>query len=294
MPTFSIKDRVELLETYIQEGRNPGKAIDIFCEKYPDKPRPNRKYPSKLLKKFRKTGSVADKPKSGRKKTATTPERQQLVLDHYSANLKQSVRDGSRNLGISNYSAWKCLKLRKWRPYHPTRVQVLKPPDFMKRLRFCHRLLYRTLSINDLIFFSDEARFATNGKIVSRNCVFWASQNPYWSVESRTQSTESVMVWGAISGRYGLIGPFFFDGRVNGESYTQMLKNQFWPQFRMLVSLPLKDSFLPKLTKNIIKLLQNFSKCIYSIFCNSRFHQTTGGSCKTAHHLIIRRLRGHG
>lgn len=57
--------------------------------------------------------------------------------------------------------------------------------------------------------------------------------NPHWVVDSRIQNEESVRAWAGIIGPH-IIGPFFFDRNVNGESYLEMLQNQIVPALEEL------------------------------------------------------------
>ena len=81
--------------------------------------------------------------------------------------------------------------------------------------------------------FSDESIFHLDGRVNKQNCRFWARENPRRYREQPLHS-EKVIVWAAMSHR-GVIGPFFFEGNVTGESYLAMLQTFLWPQ---LANLP--------------------------------------------------------
>ena len=81
--------------------------------------------------------------------------------------------------------------------------------------------------------FSDESNFHVNGRVNKQNCRIRARENPRSFTEQQLHS-DKVIVWAAMSHR-GIIGPFFFDGSVNGENYLEMLKTFLWP---LLATLP--------------------------------------------------------
>jgi hypothetical protein len=72
------------------------------------------------------------------------------------------------------------------------------------------------------IWFSDEATFFVSGEVNRHNFRYWAPENPNWHREAPLHS-EKVNVWAAMS-RFGIIGPYFFTGNVNWESYLMVLE----------------------------------------------------------------------
>ncbi len=71
------------------------------------------------------------------------------------------------------------------------------------------------------ILWSDEAIFKLNGRVNRYNCVCWADENPDLIVE-KDVNAPGVMVWAGVGAR-GVIGPYFFDTNVNGDSYLLLL-----------------------------------------------------------------------
>lgn len=87
------------------------------------------------------------------------------------------------------------------------------------------------------ILFSDEATFTTNGIISSQNSRFWVSENPEWIINCRRQYSQKINVWcGILNER--VIGPFFFEGNMNGEQFLHFLQNEF---FNAVDNLPLQE-----------------------------------------------------
>lgn len=68
---------------------------------------------------------------------------------------------------------------------------------------------------------SNEATFKTNGIVNRYNCVYYADTNPN-IVLTQELNAPGVCVWAGISS-YGVIGPYFFEGTVNGDKHLKML-----------------------------------------------------------------------
>lgn len=123
--------------------------------------------------------------------------------------------------------------------FHPKIVQHLKPTDITKRLEFARTILAKineSPNFMNLILFSDEAVFHLDGGVNIHNASHWSVNNPHWLIEKSLNSPKT-MVWAAI-GDAGVIGPFFFDGNVNGISYLKMMKEKFFPEFCRLPNAP--------------------------------------------------------
>lgn len=75
--------------------------------------------------------------------------------------------------------------------------------------------------INALLF-GDEAKFSNRLVPNHQNRRMWARHNPHWIIELDNHQNYSVMVWGGIVG-FRVIGPHFFEGNVNQETYGLLL-----------------------------------------------------------------------
>jgi hypothetical protein len=80
----------------------------------------------------------------------------------------------------------------------------------------------------DRILWSDEAIFSLSETVNSHNCVYWEAKNSGHLQECDNLGSEKLMVWCAVWSN-GRVGPFFFDGSVNEESYLAMLENEVIP-----------------------------------------------------------------
>ena len=127
-------------------------------------------------------------------------------------------------------------------PYKAQEVQDLTFQDYARRHAFALRMMRQRVEDPNFernLFFIDEANFHTNGVPNRQNYRTWASHNPHEIIEEPLHSDKTMAIIGV--GFYGIVGPFFFDGNVNGESYFDMLIDKIfpaliaWPNFEELV-----------------------------------------------------------
>jgi hypothetical protein len=74
-----------------------------------------------------------------------------------------------------------------------------------------------TASCSKVLFSNGYASYLST---CERNTVFWAKENPHFTVE---HNSPHVTLWGGMTATR-LIGPCLFNGRVNAASYTEMLE----------------------------------------------------------------------
>lgn len=80
--------------------------------------------------------------------------------------------------------------------------------------------------------FTDDATFYLNG-VVNKQNERWSDENPYWKVETHTQTPQKVNVWCSIVGS-NILGPFFIDGNLGGPKYLDLLLSQIVPAIQDL------------------------------------------------------------
>lgn len=212
------------------EFGNTQEVIRQWKTRFDSEP-PDRRTIKATYDKFQETGSVADVPRSGRPPSAIGEEELQAVDSYLEENPRSSVRNLAHATGMSSTAAHHATKILGFSSYRPQRVVKLTEEDFDVRLEFCETMVQRfhqDSSLMDKIVWSDESQFCLNGQVNRHNCTYWAKQNPHVRFEVATDP-RGVMVWcGITSSR--LIGPYFFDGPVNGAAYLQMLEEYVWPQ----------------------------------------------------------------
>ena len=87
------------------------------------------------------------------------------------------------------------------------------------------------------VLFSDESPFKLNGNRNPTHEFYWANQNPHLYNPCRNQGSQSVMVWLGLHNER-LVGPYFFEGTVTGESYLQLLRDHVVPDLRATLDFP--------------------------------------------------------
>jgi transposase len=184
-----------------------------------------------LILKFEETGSVANVQQPGRPVSANTAELRVALEASLERSPQKSTRRLSAELGVSQSTVLRSLHDLNYRPYRPRLIHGLLEDDPYQRMQFCEQFLSMAKddeTVLDRVIWSDEVLFKLNGHVNRHNCVYWDSSNPMVTIEKEVNSP-GVMVWAGIwSG--GIIGPFFFEGHVDGSSYLALLTDQFWPE----------------------------------------------------------------
>lgn len=196
-------------------------------------PPPDSETIQAVYDRFRETGSVTDRDRTGRPQTATTEEKEGSARELVRDNPSTSVREGAASLNISVRSYRRLLHQLDLRPYRAQYVPPLSDGDLDRRVEFCEAMLQRfddDVQLVDRIIWSDESLFRLDGTINRHNDVVWATTNPHRQVQV-PNSQQSVMVWCGITSA-GLIGPFFFEEYVTADSYLQLLQTVLWPAAR--------------------------------------------------------------
>lgn len=152
-----------------------------------------------------------------------------LAMDSLGEQPRLSLRKRSTELGISKTHLQRIYKGKKVKPFKVRFLHTLEEGDESRRLEFCLSLGEKILedsAFHKNIIFSDESTFTTNGVLSSQNCRHWSENNPNYVINCRRQYFKKVNVWCAISYQFGVIGPYFIEGRLNQDSYLNIL-NQF-------------------------------------------------------------------
>ena len=141
-----------------------------------------------------------------------------------------SQRNAENELGISHQSVHRILKEARWHPYMMQEVQALERGDRENRVTFAQSQLDILAAEPDYfnrIDWSDEAHFHLDGGVNTHNLRYWSNENPHW-FRSKALHPPRVTVWAAL-GSSGIVGPYFFEGNVNGVNYLDMLQNFYFP-----------------------------------------------------------------
>jgi transposase len=228
---YTIEERVEMVLLYGDNHNSLRDVANIFHFRHPDRPKPSPNAISETVTRFKETGNVNDKARSGRPKTSLSEDKIIDVLAMFTRSPVKSVRKGAAEAGISKSSVYQILKKHKWHPFKVHLIQELNDDDFDRRLQFCtwaQEHIDNDEHFGKNIIFSDEAIFFLNGTVNRHNCRYWAESNPRWSTEGHTQRPQKVVVWCGLWDTK-ILGPYFFLDQVTCDSYLNMLQDNVFP-----------------------------------------------------------------
>lgn len=224
---LTIAEKVRIVRLYTQCQENAREASRRFAQETNGSVAPMTVI--RINSTFDETGSVADRPRSGRPRSGRSDENVQTVQEIITKEPTTSTRRLSAESQIKHSSVYRILKKDlKFKSTIPTLCHALNEDDPDRRKEFCEIFLNR-FNDNSLryILWSDEAHFKLNGHVNRHNSVYWSQENPHRTMEV-VQQGPGVMVWCGIIND-SIIGPYFFDGSVNGERYLVMLQQYLWP-----------------------------------------------------------------
>ena len=194
-----------------------------------------------LLGKYAETGSVRDRPKSGRPKTARTVQNIAACRNESRKGLTarspiKSTRRLANRLGISNRSVTNIyLKDLQMKSLKCLPVQELSEATKRKRLVRC-RSLQRKYRYRELqrIWFSDESLFPLTGYVNRQNKRLRARNRASLGnrrIVERAKFPKALMVWAAVS-KMGKLDLLILPvgTRIPGELYRNMIREHIVPE----------------------------------------------------------------
>lgn len=159
----------------------------------------------KTCQRFRDTGSVKDRPRSDRPKTATNEDSSIEILQSFIEDPNLSTRKASQAHDTSETSIRRVLKNAKFHLYKINLVQELIANDFDRRVEFCKIMMQKIEEhpefINKIVF-SDKTTFLLDGAVNRHNSRYWSDINPHWMRETNSQYPQKLNVWAGIVGTH--------------------------------------------------------------------------------------------
>lgn len=223
MADYSAAERVNILLILGECRRNYRQAAALYRNRYP-----HRRHPSHTILDIYRRAQQGQLARIRECRNYDENDlRVMVVLAMVHLNPHISTREIQRQSGIPMATAWRILRSQRYHPYHITLTQDVTPVDMRLRLQFCQWA--RQMIANDpnffrYVVFSDEAKFKNNGELNRHNCHYWSDVNPHWHRQIDNQNRWSIHVWcGIVNGH--LIGPYFFEGNVNGHNFLQFLRD---------------------------------------------------------------------
>lgn len=217
---------------WLHETKSPKTVQRRFLTNF-GRPSPDVKTIKNWYSKFMDTGSVKDRPRTGR--TRVTDASVEEVRQTVDTSPRKSTRAISTDIGIPKSTVHKIL--RKQLSLFPYKLQIhqaLHPGDRELRFAFGQEMEERIVGDTDFlqrICFSDESTFHTSGKVNRHNVRIWGSEPPNNMIE-RERDSPKVNVWCGLM-HNKVIGPFFFaEKTITASIYLDMLELYACPQLR--------------------------------------------------------------
>lgn len=225
----SLPEKICVVKLYYKYGNYA--EVSRQWKNHFDSIPPTRKTMADIISRFEDTGSVAERLRPGRPKSATSGDQKAAISAAVSRSPQKSTRRASLQLGIPHTSVWRLYKELNLKPFRPRLIHGLSDDDFDRRVQFCQTFMNMVESSAldlDRILWTDEAVFKINGHVNRHNCVYWSEDNPHVTINKEVNAP-GVCVWAGICSQ-GIVGPFFFDGNVNKTSYLELLSVKVYPQ----------------------------------------------------------------
>ena len=227
MKNYDLQERISMILIIGECEENCLLASRVYAQKYPERNHPDKRVFERLLRDFKRSGSVAY-PKAVRPGTIVGNEEKELdVLGAITENSYVGQREVSEITNISRRSVGRIIKKYKYHPYHIMLHQALSDEDFARRIDFCIWAMDKfgeDEQFFDRVMFSDESTFHNNGLVNRHNFHYYSDENPHLIRSIDHQRRWSVNVWAGVIGTK-VIGPHFFDGNLNGEKFRKFLRD---------------------------------------------------------------------
>lgn len=198
------------------------KAATAFQQKF-NKMAPPRTTISSWKKKMLETGSLHDRPRSGRPLT----DKNQEIISIIEEDDRKSQRSVAHEARCSQSTVQRVLKREGFKPYKFQWVQALNEEDYDRRLEFCQWVQLQSLRTVRKIIFSDECTFYLHGHVNKHNIFYYSQQNKHRILEQPIKSA-GITVWAALSYDLGICF-YIMQETLTKERYVEILQNKLLP-----------------------------------------------------------------
>ncbi|KAJ8939594.1 hypothetical protein NQ318_010601 [Aromia moschata] len=207
-----------------RQNSNAGRSCSPISKKYSELPPISQGTVSKIEKQFRERGYVRQLMKNPPNKLSDDQKLDVMLMLEENHNVSRQTASA---LNISHSSILRVLTENQRHPYKLVPTNELAEDDFDRRILLCEQMMQmiddNSLQIDNVLFM-DKSTFTLHGHVNCQNCRYWSREKPHWMRELHPQNPEKVNVWAGIIGE-NIIGPFFIDGNLNGETYLALLQN---------------------------------------------------------------------
>ena len=129
--SLTIEHRIEIILLCGREGATNRSVAETFNSKH-EGMNVSQSSVGRLLLKFKETGSVHDKERSGRPRISD--ETRTAILDKVEQSPKKSVRRSSREINVPRSTMQKIVKEEHFHPYKLQILQMLHEDDSDRRV----------------------------------------------------------------------------------------------------------------------------------------------------------------
>ena len=160
------------------------------------------------------TTASATKKHSVSKRTVRTPENVEAMQNTVDQSPRRFAVRHAEALRLSDTTVRRILHQDlNFHPYKLMIVQELNEQDFGRRITFAETMLQMFEEDPELVIVtSDEAHFHLNRNVNKQNFRYWSPMNPR-QLHEHPLHCGRVTVWAAVA-KFGVIGPYFFEGNA--------------------------------------------------------------------------------
>ena len=115
---------VQMIYCYGACGQNLAASVRMYNNQHPARRLLSPQTLGKIIRRFNDTGSVMQRPRPGRPRTATDEANSTAILAAIAVNAHTSTRAIAHDSGGSKSSVWNVLHTHKFHPYHVHCIRV--------------------------------------------------------------------------------------------------------------------------------------------------------------------------
>lgn len=234
--SYTLEEKIDMVQ-WTFKSHSLRETRDLFSIKYPERPIPALTTISAVVENFKSTGCILGCKCHKTPRINLDKEMQEIIvcaMVEEDSNI--SISKISEETNISVGKVHNILKKNKYNSYRYQTHQEIFEADQYRRMEFCETVLER-VNVDEHfienIVFTDESTFLLHGKHHPSNLRYWSIENQHRQLNLRTQYPEKLNVWAGIYGN-NIIGPFFINRNLNGETYLNLLQNEIVPAIRAI------------------------------------------------------------
>ena len=199
---FVSEDYKQMMRCFFLSQENAAEAARIYGRFFPNARQPDERTITGAVRRF--FDQAFEFPKrvdAGRPRHVLAPEVEEEIEDAFEADPSTSVRQVSRETGVSVSRVHAVISDTGKHPFHLRKVQKLIPGDYVRRTDFCEGFLAQIRANDDFLFnilWTDECTFTRNGCFNQHNTHYWALENPHLTRVTKFQHQWSINVWAGI------------------------------------------------------------------------------------------------